>query len=811
MSRFWTFVAALAFGAVPALAQGTPEESRCLTPDSIAVEGLKRATREQVLTSAGIQAGQTLSFPIIQRVIKDVFATGQFDGVEVTCRLPQPGKALLVLSVVERPVLDHIEVAGTNRIAERTVRDKIDLLYSRALDPAGVAAVVFRIDSLYEAAGYYLAKVQPETTVVADGHVALTFRIDEGRRLAVSGVRVTGLTHVKAADVVGAMKVRPEGFFFWKKGEFKEEEYAKDLSERLPELFQRRGYVDFEITKDTLLIDREKGKALVDLTVTEGPRYQVGGFDVSGNRRFNNEEIRRFYPFGGEGPTLTQRVTGLLRRRETAPKGVFDQKAWEDATQKVRTAYSNEGYIYSQVRPVVERLPADTSAPGAAPKVNLRWDVVENNPAIINRIEIQGNDYTSEACIREQLLVIPGDVFNQDRLIRSWQSIGNLNFFNTPLAPPDTRQANENGDVDVIFKVTEKRTGNVNFGASMGQGVGVGGFIGLDQPNLFGQCKRAQVQWQFGRFINDFNVAYTDPGIRGGRLSGTVNLYRSQARFTVGNLGQNIRTGGNLRVGFPVPYSRFARLFVSYGAEKVRFGSQGLLGNFNVVNCDNCFRSNVGLDFTHDTRIDQPFPSAGSLRNLSAQFNGGILGGTNTFQRYTGEFRSYTTLGMLGGKKPGSQPLKLVAGLSTKMGTVIGDPGPFFFTQQFAMGGVQFGEPLRGYPEFSITPRGFLSNTSTFNAQRESFGSAYFSSTAEVGLRFNQQFYTSWFFDAGNVWQRTRDFNPTRLFRGTGLGISTITPLGPLGLDWALGLDRTDALGRRAPKWQLHFRLGQLF
>src|SRR3989442_2141294 len=39
----------------------------------------------------------------------------------------------------------------------------------------------------------------------------------------------------------------------------------------------------------------------------------------------------------------------------------------------------------------------------------------------------------------------------------------------------------------VIFRVSEKRTGNVNFGASVGQGTGLGGFLGLDEPNLFGQ------------------------------------------------------------------------------------------------------------------------------------------------------------------------------------------------------------------------------------------------------------------------------------------------------------------------------------
>jgi outer membrane protein insertion porin family len=76
--------------------------------------------------------------------------------------------------------------------------------------------------------------------------------------------------------------------------------------------------------------------------------------------------------------------------------------------------------------------------------------------------------------------------------------------------------------------------------------------------------------------------------------------------------------------------------------------------------------------------------------------------------------------------------------------------------------------------------------------------------------------YVNTFLDAGNVWRRATDFDPTRLYRGAGLGVSLVTPLGPLGLDYAYGLDRTvrdPATGvvRPAPKWQFHFRLGQLF
>ena len=242
-----------------------------------------------------------------------------------------------------------------------------------------------------------------------------------------------------------------------------------------------------------------------------------------------------------------------------------------------------------------------------------------------------------------------------------------------------------------------------------------------------------------------------------------------------------------------------------------RFGNSGLLGQTQALYGNNSIRSSLGITITRDTRNGTPFPIGGGSQSLSASFTGGPLGGTSSFQRYTTETSAYVPIAQIGGTKPGQQPMVFVAGLSTRAGAVLGSTGPFFFSQEFALGGVQYGERLRGYEEFSITPDGYLIGTSTYNAQRSSFGKAFFTTTAELGLRLNQSLYVNSFFEGGNVWRRAREIDPTRLFRSIGIGASVITPFGPLGLDYAYGIDRLDVLGRRAPKWQLHFRFGQIF
>ncbi len=783
----------------------------CALPDSIVVAGNLRTTNEQILSDAEMATGVALNFKVVQRAIKALYATGNFSDVQVGCRVHDgpPILATIVITVTERPILGDVDVIGGDRIATRVLKDKIDLLIGRPVDAALVARTKQRLDSIYEAAGYYLHRITVDTTEIGDQRAKVTFRVSEGRRLAVSGVRVNGLKTLAPADVVATMQTKPEGFLWFRKGEFDEDTFTGDLTERIPQFLARQGFIDGVVERDTLLVNRDLGKGLVDLQIREGPRYSIGAFEALGNRRFSTEEIQRLYPFQPQSISLRERAVSLLRKKgPSLPPNTFDQGRWEDGTQKVQTAYSNEGYIYARVRPIVDR---DTTA--GKHVANLRWEIEEGQPAIVNRVEILGNDHTVESCIRNALLIVPGDVFNQDRLVRSFQNIGNLGFFETPIPNPDTRP-DSTGDVDIIFRVKEKQTGNVNFGASAGQGLGVGGFIGLQQPNLFGRCKSGSLNWNFGRFQNNFQMAYTDPQIRLSQVSGTLSAYRTQNRFQGiggfsnfnGGFGQPIQTGFSLQLGFPIPQSPYTRVFLTYGLESVRFGASGFLGEqasqFSGANV----RSYIGTTLGYDTRIDLPFASAGAQRTFTAQFNG--LGGTSRFQRYSIDMRNFATLTQIGGNKPGSQPIKVVAGLTVRSGAVLGDAGAFRFTQQFNMGGVQFGEPLRGYPEFSITPDGFLPDANANAAAFQNPGAAFFSSTAEVGIRFNSMFYINGFFDAGNVYRRVQQFDPTRLFRGAGIGLSTVTPLGPLGLDWARGLDRVDSFGRPAPAWQLHFRLG---
>ena len=65
------------------------------------------------------------------------------------------------------------------------------------------------------------------------------------------------------------------------------------------------------------------GKAVLHLTVHEGQSYDVGTFDIEGNRRFSTEELQALYPFGPVGPTGAP---------QDGPRA-FSRSDWDGATE----------------------------------------------------------------------------------------------------------------------------------------------------------------------------------------------------------------------------------------------------------------------------------------------------------------------------------------------------------------------------------------------------------------------------------------------------------------------------------------------
>ena len=798
---------AVFIGAAPMAAQqGAPVEA--VPVREIEVRGNDRIADDIVLSAAGIQLGDRVTFREIQRAIRRLWATEQYADVQVYAQELDPADPAsgvrLIIEIEERPYVGYVEFHGLENVRPRVVRDTVGLRAGQAYNPNRAAEAEYMVRELLAEKGIRLRSIDHRLEQIPgiEGEYRLIFTVAEGQRVAITDVEIEGNEVFDDEEIEEVMGTREEGFFWFRQGLFDEATLRADLRERLPEFYGRHGFIDFVVTGDTLVVDPETGKGRLTVSVNEGQRYRLVAFEVRGNRRFPTDDLKRYYE-SARGGLLSGFGIGAVGAEEgqiAANEPVFNRSRFEQATQDVMQLYRNQGYLRSQIVPFVERAQTAAGEPG----VRVGWEIVENNPAYINRVSIVGNTRTHENVIRDRILVLPGDVYNEDLLIRSYRNVMGLGFFQTPLPTPSMQQT-PSGDVDITFEVEEKQTGTVNFGTTIGGFGGIAGFVGFDEPNLFGQAKAGSLRWEFGTRYNNFSASYSDPAIQGSQISGSAAVFSTrQNRFFSFSEGEQRRTGGSLRFGFPFPPDRqFTRFFVGYQLAQTEYEDFGS-GASDIFGLPTGLLSTVTTSLIRNT-LDHPiFPTVGTRQELRGEFSGGPLGGDGDFQKYMATGNWWVPVGQFGGGQLGVRPVRMSLGVTAESGLVFGDASRFPF-ERFWLGGVQFGNQLRGYDETSITPLGYFDRGDRSISLSQRLGNAFVRFSAEYAIRFNDNVSVSAFGDAGNIWRDPLEVNPSRMFRGAGIGVQLVTPFGPMGLDYAYGFDKTN------PGWQLHFKFGQGF
>lgn len=769
--------------------------------DSIVVSGVNRYSAESVRRIARLRVGDIVNGPDIQESIQRLFATGEFADIEVSVTPDSP--AVFFVRVVERPLVGQFRFEGLEHTDAGAIRDSAGLVAGTALDPSRVARALVLIRSNLANAGFPQATVDTVMTADLSGldQFDVVFRVDEGPRLALVRVDFVNNEALLTSELRSQMSTVEEGFFWFRPGELHEDEYRRDLSVRLPAFYGSKGYIDMEVLGDTILVDRSTGKGRIEIRVAEGEQYRLRSLTIDGNSRFPTSQLSEYFGPARQGK-LDENGEPI---GELLP---FDMAEFEEATQNISDLYRDAGYLRAQVIPDVTRVPADSLH--AFPTVDVGWRIHEGPPAYIRSVQIVGNDFTHDRVIRKILLTLPGDIYSQQLLISSIRNIQSLGFFET--LPPDQAieiNPREDGDIDIVYRVKEKQTGNINFGLSAAGRSGIAGFIGYEQPNLFGQAKVGHFRWLFGRNSQDISASYTDPEFFASRTSLSVGLQSSRDRFQTFNLGDRRQTGGFTEVGFPIFDLRSTRFFVGYSlfsdeiSDLESFGIQP--GQETTITQGT--RSTVNFRLVRDTRSGGLFPTSGNRNSATARFTGGFLGGSGDYTKLDFSSSWFAPVGQIGGG-PTSVPIELVLGLSFQAGLVLGD-NPFFIERFFA-GGTQVGQRIRGYEEATITPNGHIPRSAPVGSI-DRVGESFFTTTAQFGIKLTDNIFTSAFIDGGNVWKTSGEFNPMDLLVGAGFGVSLVTPFGPIGVDYAYGFDRRDLLGRPDPAWQLHFRFGQVF
>ena len=318
------------------------------------------------------------------------------------------------------------------------------------------------IKKLYAEKGYLDAKINSSLLIPdnsSDINISqnsdlirdVVLKITENKKTKINKIVFNGNNSFSDFRLRWQMKeTKQQPFYMFWRSTFDNSNFKEDL-ELLSTFYQNKGYRDFEILKDTIQFSNDSKKMNIVLTISEGEKYKYRDFSWEGMSLFSEEDLQN---------------TLALEKGEQFSDEDFNLALYS----RVQGLYLDRGYIYSRIEPQITPIGIDS--------LDIHFVITENHKVFINNIIVQGNTRTRENVIRRQLRVFPGDVYNQERIARSYREVMMLNFFAN--AAPNILPVSDD-KVDVEFNVEEKPAGqaSANMGYSQYLGLTGGGGITL--------------------------------------------------------------------------------------------------------------------------------------------------------------------------------------------------------------------------------------------------------------------------------------------------------------------------------------------
>lgn len=384
----------------------------------------------------------------------------------------------------------------------------------------------------------------------------------------------------------------------------------------------------------------------------------------------------------------------------------------------------------------------------------------------IGKIVIKGLRKTKPAVVERFIRSKPGNLLNIEALASDRKRVFDLGLFENVVI--DLKPGEKEDVIDVLFDITETKTGQVMVGLGYSEQQGLVGRAEVLENNFRGLAEGVHFLWEVGGYTSkrSYELGYYKPWIDKKNTSFNISLYDKVIYRWVTEEATSrydeYRKG--LSTMFERPIDDQRRVSLGLRKEEVAINPEegaGLPILGPVEGKVTALRSSYYID----TRDIRQSPKKGLYHIYSLE----IGQSSSFFLKQEIDLRSYKPLG-----KKKNYVLASRLDLAIAEGSL-----PAF--EYFTVGGA---DTLRGYRE------------DRFWGERMALLSV------ELRVPLEKSFYGALFVDYGSAWggeyATAKSFSPRM---GAGIGLRFETPLGPIRLDYAIGSE-----GPRT-----HFSIGHPF
>ncbi|MDR2323799.1 MAG: outer membrane protein assembly factor BamA [Acidovorax sp.] len=715
----------------------------------IRVEGLQRVEAGTIFASMPLRVGDQYDDEKGAAAIRSLFALGLFKDV----RLEADGNVLVVV-VEERPTIADVSFVGTKEFDKDTLvkamRD-VGLAEGRPFDKALADRAEQELKRQYINRSLYGAEVVTTVTPMERNRVNLTFSVTEGEPAKINEIHVVGNKAFSESTLKKQLDLDTGGWMSWytKSDRYARSKLNADL-ETLRSYYLQRGYLDFRIDSTQVAISPDKEKISLTINVHEGERFVVSGVSLEGNYLDRDDEFK-----------------SLVKVRPGEP---YNADLVTETTKAFTDHFGNFGYAFARVE-VVPEVDRDNN------RVHF---VIRSNPsrrAYVRRINVSGNEKTRDEVVRREFRQYESSWYDGDKIKLSRDRVDRLGFF-TEVDVETLEVPGSPDQVDLVVNVKEKPTGSIQLGAGFSSAEKVTLSFGIKQENVFGSGNYLGLDVNTSKYNRNLILSTTDPYFTQDGISRTIDAYyRTSRPYSYYYDGMNVSTSDMYKIvtkgaaiKFGVPFSEIDTVFFGVGIEQTNI-KQGLYMPQAYQDYIDKFGSSstaypLTMGWSRDSRDSALAPNSGRYQRLNADWSAvgdaRYVRGNYQFQQYVPLSKTYTFAfnGELGWGK----------GLN-------GRPFPLF--KNFYSGGLG---SVRGFEQGSLGPRD-ATGSYLGGSKKITLNAEFIAPFPGAGNDKTLRWFT--FVDVGNVFGEDEKVSAGELRASAGLGLSWISPLGPLRLAWA--------------------------
>ena len=380
---------------------------------AIEFRGTRRVPADSLRATILTKVGDFYSQETLRRDFMKLYNGGRFDDLRLETEEDGKGGILIRFIVQERRVVSTINYEGIHSVTVSEILDrfkerKVSLTVDSPFDPNKIQHAAVVIKEYISERGHQYATVEPQLEQVPPSSLKLTFMVNEGPKVKVGAITITGNRNEKSRWVIAGMKeLKPYGIphsiifenLFARTYDQNKLEYDE---EKIRMKYSDNGYFRAKVLEPAVSILPRGGKgwrlplikmnrpgiyADITIPVEEGRLYHLHAVNFVGVKAFKEPDTVLLPLFG-------------MRLGDT-----FSTEKLRKGLENLRNLYGQFGYYDFVPEP-------DFGFDNGPDQVDLTINTEEGKQFFVRRIDFSGNTTTRDKVIRREIMLDEGDIFN---------------------------------------------------------------------------------------------------------------------------------------------------------------------------------------------------------------------------------------------------------------------------------------------------------------------------------------------------------------------------------------------------------------